>query len=188
MMGVRSHATGWRWAVLMMIALLAGPAWAAETWLLVDTRAMTLSVMRGTKPVQVYQDIAIGRFGTTTAKRARDGRTPLGEYRIDRITDDSPFRRFFGIDYPGTEQAREAFEAGRISERDYDAIRRAHRQHRSPPQNTPLGGYLGIHGLGEGDPSVHMEFNWTNGCIALTNEQIDDLAQWITAGMRVIIR
>ena len=57
-----------------------------------------------------------------------------------------------------------------------------------PPQVTPLGGYLGIHGVGEGDPGIHADFNWTHGCIALTNQQIDDLAGWIRIGMRVVVR
>jgi lipoprotein-anchoring transpeptidase ErfK/SrfK len=35
---------------------------------------------------------------------------------------------------------------------------------------------------------VHNRFNWTNGCIALTNEQIDELAGWAVVGTRISIR
>jgi hypothetical protein len=59
---------------------------------------------------------------------------------------------------------------------------------RLPPQNTALGGRIGLHGLGRGDPKVHQQFNWTNGCIALTNEQIDQLLTWVGKGTRVSIR
>jgi lipoprotein-anchoring transpeptidase ErfK/SrfK len=57
-----------------------------------------------------------------------------------------------------------------------------------PPQHTPLGGYIGIHGIGNGDTQIHETVNWTNGCVALTNQQIDDLETWVYIGMRVAIR
>ena len=59
---------------------------------------------------------------------------------------------------------------------------------RTPPQNTPLGGHIGIHGVGAGDPRIHTNFNWTNGCVALTNEQVTRLAALIKVGTRVEIR
>ncbi len=68
------------------------------------------------------------------------------------------------------------------------AILRAFQEQAIPPQETPLGGYIGIHGIGRGDPAIHQKFNWTQGCIALTNRQIDDLSKWVHVGMRVVIR
>jgi lipoprotein-anchoring transpeptidase ErfK/SrfK len=35
---------------------------------------------------------------------------------------------------------------------------------------------------------VHNRFNWTNGCIALTNDQVDELAGWVNVGTKVRIR
>jgi hypothetical protein len=67
-------------------------------------------------------------------------------------------------------------------------VRRALRTNSVPPQNTPLGGFIGIHGIGIGDPKIHALFNWTEGCIALTNEQVDELAQWVHVGTPVTIR
>ncbi|HSJ49561.1 MAG TPA: L,D-transpeptidase, partial [Gammaproteobacteria bacterium] len=96
--------------------------------------------------------------------------------------------RFFGLDYPNLTHARAGLETGRISRAEFAAIRAALKQGVTPPQQTALGGLIGIHGLGDGDPVVHEDFNWTNGCVALTNEQMDDLAQWVYEGMRVIIR
>ena len=49
-------------------------------------------------------------------------------------------------------------------------------------------GNIGIHGVGSGDLDVHREYNWTNGCVALTNAQIDILAQWAHIGTPVEIR
>ncbi|MCP5245074.1 MAG: L,D-transpeptidase, partial [Burkholderiales bacterium] len=47
---------------------------------------------------------------------------------------------------------------------------------------------IGIHGIGRGDPEIHDQFHWTNGCIALTNEQIDQLGKWLKPGVMVKIR
>jgi lipoprotein-anchoring transpeptidase ErfK/SrfK len=54
-----------------------------------------------------------------------------------------------------------------------------------PPQETSLGGYLGIHGIGDGDKEIHESVNWTDGCIAINNEQLMELADWVKIGTRV---
>jgi L,D-peptidoglycan transpeptidase YkuD (ErfK/YbiS/YcfS/YnhG family) len=51
-----------------------------------------------------------------------------------------------------------------------------------------LGGQIGIHGLGSGDIKVHEVFDWTHGCIALTNSQIDHLSQLVDTGTVVKIK
>lgn len=159
----------------------------AEIWLQIDTQALELKVMRGRNIVRVFKDIAIGRFGTTADKRRLDGKTQLGEFHINLIKQDSHFHRFFGFDYPRLDHADRALKQGDLSAADYLAIRQAIHYHRAPPQNTALGGHLGIHGIGAGDLKVHREYNWTNGCVALTNEQIDELTDWLQIGTRVVI-
>jgi len=159
-----------------------------DTWILVDTRKMTLTVLEGNAVRRTYKKIAIGRDGTTTDKKQGDDKTPLGEFHLVRIAPKTPFHRFFGLDYPTTGHAERALQAGTIGPEHYVAIRRAFQAGDIPPQATPLGGYLGIHGVGKGDPAIHAEFNWTHGCIALTNQQIDDLSDWIHIGMRVVVR
>ncbi|MCO6411629.1 MAG: L,D-transpeptidase [Thiogranum sp.] len=149
---------------------------------------MTLSVMQGDVVRRSYENISIGRGGTTVAKRRHDDKTPIGEFRIVRIATDTPFHRFFGLDYPSLQHAEQALKNNLISEAELVSIREALRAKRAPPQTTRLGGYIGIHGIGQGDPAIHENFHWTNGCIALTNDQVDDLNQWIHRGMRVIVR
>jgi len=158
-----------------------------EVWLMVDTHALEVRAMRGKSPMLIFKEISIGRFGATSDKRRLDGKTPLGEFRINLIKNKSAFHRFFGIDYPQLDQAERALELGSLSADEFRAIRQAIRAHRPPPQNTALGGHLGIHGLGAGDLDVHEEYNWTQGCIALTNEQIDELTPWLKLGTRVVI-
>jgi lipoprotein-anchoring transpeptidase ErfK/SrfK len=51
-----------------------------------------------------------------------------------------------------------------------------------------LGGHIGIHGVGRGDLRIHQQFDWTQGCIALTNEQIEQLQNLVRVGDRVVIQ
>jgi len=181
------------WAALMLgFAAPASTARAGsskpEPWILVDTETHTLSVLRGSRLVARFDNIAIGRGGLSEVRTRGDGTTPLGTFRIDRIHPSSRFRLFFRIDFPRPEHAQRALEGGRIDVEDYKRIMAAFHANESPPQDTPLGGYLGIHGLGPGDPVVHDALNWTQGCIALTNRQISRLSRWIRLGMRVEVR
>jgi murein L,D-transpeptidase YafK len=159
-----------------------------EIWLLVDTVNLRLMVMQGTQVVHTYGDISIGRDGVSREKTRGDQRTPVGRFRIAWIREESGFHRFLGLDYPDRERAWRARENMQLEEGDWHAIRRAHESGKIPPQGTPLGGQIGIHGIGEGDPEIHGRFNWTNGCVALTNEQLDELMQWVHIGTRVDIR
>jgi murein L,D-transpeptidase YafK len=181
----------WLFVLLALVAATAPetlPAQDRHTWILIDTRHMTLSVLQGDKVKRTYDNISLGRAGATPDKRRHDEKTPLGRFHISRIATKTSFHRFFGIDYPSLERAERALKEGIITGQQYVQIRDAFRSRKPPPQNTPLGGYIGIHGLGAGDARIHEDFNWTNGCIALTNEQIDDLAKWIHLGMPVVIR
>ena len=161
---------------------------AYEPWILVDTKLQTLLVLRGSRLVARFDNIAIGRGGLSADRMRGDGTTPLGTFHIDRIHPSSRFRLFFGIDYPRPEHAVRALEDGRIAFDDYARIVAAFDANESPPQDTALGGHLGIHGLGRGDAEVHEVLNWTQGCIALTNQQIRRLSHWIRLGTRVEIR
>ncbi len=175
-------------AIVVAAATVPAIAVGTEIWLLVDTQRMRLDVMQGDQVERSYPNISIGRGGTSADRRRHDDKTPLGEFHIARIANDSHFHRFFGFDYPSLAQADRALQAGVIDTGQFERIRRALAHSRMPPQQTALGGFLGIHGIGAGDPRIHEDFNWTSGCIALTNEQIDDLAHWVRLGMRVVVR
>ena len=180
------------WSVIVLVAMLSGARGAlageTDTWILIDTGKMSLSVLQGNIVKLTYRNISIGRGGITSEKKQHDGKTPLGEFHIVRMTTDTPFHRFFGLDYPNLEHAKRARQAGTISQARYTEIGRAIQAKQVPPQDTALGGYIGIHGIGKGSVAVHEDFNWTYGCIALTNAQIDDLSNWVRIGTKVIIR
>ena len=173
--------------LLGMLLPAAAPA-ATETWLLIDTAERSLQVMDGEQAVQRYENIAIGSRGAAPRRALGDRQTPLGTFRISSIRKETRYHRFFGINYPALDDALRARASGKIDEAELATIRRAHELGQEPPSSTPLGGNIGIHGLGAGDPRVHEDFNWTDGCIALTNEQVDDLAGWVRPRMIVVIR
>lgn len=190
-----------RSALLLALLLLAGglfpgdmslmghaAAQSEKLWLQVDTEALTLSVMQGKATLKVYQNIAIGSNGATWNKRVMDEKTPLGDFKINAIKSSARFQIFLSINYPTMDHAQRALQMGGISASEYELLRDAWRKGEHPPQSTNLGGHLGIHGIGLGSVEIHNRFNWTNGCIALTNEQIEDLAGLVTIGTKVLIR
>ena len=171
-----------------LLLLACHVADADGVWIRVDTQDATLSVMKGEKVQVVFADVAIGRYGKTYFKKRGDNRTPLGRFTIAWIPRESQYHRFLGLDYPDLERANRALLDGEITEQQWQAIRHAAQARKRPPQDTPLGGFIGIHGTGAGNPKVHVQYNWTSGCIALTNDQIDRLARWVQIGTPVEIR
>lgn len=163
------------------------PASANDIWIDVDTVKHTLTVMNGDEVEITFKNVATGRFGTTHFKMKGDDKTPLGKFRVGWINEKSRYYRFFGLDYPNRDTADLALEENRITEETWRTIVDAINVEKTPPQNTPLGGFIGIHGIGRGDSEVHDQFNWTNGCIALTNRQIDQLGEWLKPGIIVKI-
>lgn len=163
-------------------------AYAEPVWLLVDTSRHQLSVMQNSKTHVTFNDIAIGRGGVAKNRRQGDKKTPLGEFQISWVNPSSRFRLFFGLNFPTMEYASDALSQGLISSETYAEIEHASYQQLLPPQNTALGGNLGIHGVGNGNPTVHQRLNWTEGCIALSNQQIEQLAKWVRIGTKVVIR
>ena len=57
------------------------------------------------------------------------------------------------------------------------------------PRSASIGGGVGIHGTWpHEDYQVDKYKNWTNGCIALKNEDVEDLYGYVPIGTKVIIR
>ena len=158
-----------------------------ESWLLIDATTATLSVMRGSAVVKRFDDVAFGRLGTKPVHYLGDTSTPLGEMRINGISN-SAFTLFFSLDYPTSQHTKMALDAGKITREQYLSIFNAGLEGRKPPNSTPLGGDIGIHGLGSAPLSIHRQYNWTRGCVALDNQQIRALAAYVRVGMRVVIK
>ncbi|MCG2634545.1 MAG: L,D-transpeptidase [Gammaproteobacteria bacterium] len=175
--------------LFLLLSLPASANEATGTWIEIDTASSTLELRQSDNLVLRLDDISIGRGGTSAGDRQRgDGTTPLGEFRVVEVDGESRYESFILLNYPTVSYARIGFARDQISSSTYEAIFKAHLNGQLPPQNTVLGGHIGIHGLGLGDPEIHENFNWTEGCVALTNEQLRQLLPHVRPGLRVIIR
>jgi murein L,D-transpeptidase YafK len=171
--------------MLLAAAVGAGAQASPEVVVDVNSAKRELRVLRGDEVLAVFDGVSVGRWGVSEQKRLGDGKTPLGEYRIAWLKPEGQFGLFMGFDYPSIARAEQGLAAGEISRAEFDAIEAAHSEGRVPPQNTKLGGYIGIHGLGRADPGIHRDLNWTKGCIALTNAQMRKFVRLVGKGALV---
>jgi len=179
----------WRLPLLLSFLSYGTVSWAdSDVWLLVDTQKMSMEVKKGDKTVAILDNIAIGRNGAGEKGHRGDDVTPVGSFRVGWINEKSAFHKFFGLTYPNVEHADSALRKGKIDINTYHSIARAHDTGQVPPQDTSLGGQIGIHGLGSGSLAIHKSMNWTHGCIALTNDQIDQLSRWVEKGTLVTVK
>jgi len=97
-----------------------------------------------------------------------DHRTPEGIYHICAKNPNSGYYKNLGISYPGAADIKHAHELGKST-----------------------GGDVKIHGLKNGRGYIgrfHRLRNWTAGCIALTNEEVDELYEHTPVGIVIEIR
>jgi murein L,D-transpeptidase YafK len=176
-------------ACLSVLFFASSPIQAgAEVVVDVDSAKRELRVLQGDKVLAVFNPVSVGRWGVSDEKRRGDGKTPLGEYRIAWVKPTGSFGPFMGFNYPSIARAEKGLASGEISKAEFGAIQRAHAEGIVPPQNTRLGGYIGIHGLGRADPGIHRDLNWTKGCIAVTNAQMMQIMRLVGEGAIVRIR
>jgi len=148
-----------------------------------------LLVKNGVKVEKSFR-VSSGRGGRGDKQKTGDHKTPVGIYRIVQLKDSETFHVFMQLNYPNAKDAFWGLKDHRIDRRQFDAIVQASYAGVVPPQNTPLGGSIGIHGLGAQSADrlgKHMKVDWTDGCIALTNEQMEELRRYISVGTRVVI-
>jgi len=151
--------------------------WKAE-------RALVVSCASG---AQLRWTAALGREPHGTKFASGDLRTPEGHYRIAGDLEPSRFHGFIPIDYPSLEDADRALADGRLSAADHDRIAAAHERGELPPADTPLGGNIGIHGEGARWSGDSEYLDWTYGCIAIGDAELEFLAEHISTGVPVEI-
>jgi hypothetical protein len=129
-------------------------------------------------------DDLAARFGVSLGfapegdkEREGDGRTPEGELTIP-FKFPSQFHRSLRLSYPTAEDADRGLAARLIGRAEHAAIRRAVAACELPPQNTALGSLIEIHGGGGGP----LRGDWTLGCIALDNPDIDTVFAFVRVG------
>ncbi|MHC4831208.1 MAG: L,D-transpeptidase family protein [Planctomycetota bacterium] len=124
--------------------------------------------------------VALGFAPAGHKHREGDGKTPEGDYYLCTRNNKSRYHLFLGISYPGPKDAARGLAAKQIDERIAKKVT-ATKAPATPPWQTPLGGAVGIHGKGG-----RAAGDWTLGCVAVENPEMDEL--WIACGIGVPIR
>ena len=128
--------------------------------------------------------VQLGRAPIGHKRREGDGRTPEGAYFVCSRNPQSKYHRALGVSYPNGQDALVGLREGAIGEAEYRAISCAERKRMRPPWDTPLGGWIMIHG----EAADGRTGDWTAGCVALRNEDMDVLFRYGYFGLRVVIR
>ena len=147
--------------------------------LIVTKNERKLEIFDGEKLVKTYQ-IVLGFAPESDKEIEGDGKTPLGEFYVFTKNDKSKFYLSLGLSYPSIDDAKRGLRENLISQNEYDAIVSAINENKMPPQNTKLGGEIYIHGGG-------TENDWTHGCVALENEEMQEIFDFVHIGTVVKI-
>jgi len=103
-----------------------------------------------------------------------DRRTPEGKFKIISVRPHTKWHRMLMLDYPNQQswaKFRQRKASGII------------------PASARIGGGIAIHGTWPNDNIVVDDFtNWTNGCVSLKNEDIDDINSFLSVGTSVEIK
>lgn len=178
--------------VAMVVIGLAGAASATETAAsgLVPGRPV-IEIWKGERRLQLrfgdYVDrefkVMLGRAPRFAKEERGDYRTPVGRYYISS-KHVSRFHRFLGISYPNIDDAERGYQRGMIDADQWADIFFANLHGDLPSQRTRLGGMVGIHGFGS---RQYLPIDWTEGCIAVSNDEIEYLYEIAPVGTPVII-
>jgi murein L,D-transpeptidase YafK len=126
-----------------------------------------LELLQGGKVIRTYK-VALGRGGLAPKEREGDARTPEGHYIIDSRNAASHYHKALHISYPDAEDRKRAAKLG-----------------------ASAGGAIMIHGLPKGWGWIgpaHRLYDWTLGCIAVTDSEIDEIWNLVPVGTPVEIQ
>jgi murein L,D-transpeptidase YafK len=138
-----------------------------------------LMLYSGDKLVRRYR-IGLGSSPVEDKVREGDRRTPEGNFYVFVKNEKSAYYLSLGLSYPNVEDAERGLRDGLINREQYNQIITAIRTKSAPPQNTPLGGLIYIHGNGS-------QTDWTWGCVALEDTDIRELFDAVPKGTEVVI-
>jgi murein L,D-transpeptidase YafK len=142
------------------------PAEKADS-ILILKKDHVLELLADGKVIRTYP-VALGRGGMAPKDREGDGRTPEGHYIIDSRNASSHYHKALHISYPNAEDRKRAEKLG-----------------------VSPGGAIMIHGLPNGVGwlgSTHRLYDWTLGCVAVTDDEIDEIWKMAPVGTPVEIR
>ncbi len=150
----------------------------------------TLTLYKGDQPFKTYRAVFGKGYQDGDKRREGDKRTPEGDFYICTMNDSKRFYKFLGLSYPDLKHASDGLQNKLISPEQYALIKKAIDERQQPPWDTRLGGAVGIHGRmidGAVNGNSLASINWTDGCIALNNTDIDEIYSVVTPGTPVTI-
>ena len=152
--------------LLLLLTLAPFAACSAVDLVKVDKSKRRLYLIENERITHEFR-IALGKQPKGHKSEQGDQRTPEGRYYLQFILEDSEFYRSIHISYPNLDDRLGAM----IFNRD-------------------PGGNIKIHGLrnGENRPAQFVQsFDWTNGCIALSNQDMDTFLSLVKEGTPIDI-
>jgi murein L,D-transpeptidase YafK len=135
--------------------------------LVLDKSARSLKLYQHGTEVLSF-DVALGKNPVGPKTRRGDGRTPEGLYYLEGRNPQSKYHLSLRVSYPNATDRERAASRG-----------------------VSPGGDIMIHGLPKAFASVgalHRQQDWTEGCIAVTNEEIEELWRNVAPGARILIK
>lgn len=142
------------------------PSWASIDLIKVDKSKRRMYLIENNEVIKEFR-IALGKKPKGHKVHEGDQRTPEGRYFLDFVIEDSSFYRSIHISYPNARDVAHAMS-----------------------RNLDPGGDIKIHGLknGESRPASYVQsFDWTDGCIAISNQEMDQLLQLVEVGTPIDI-
>ncbi len=155
--------------------------------ILVDVSDSTLTIKDGEVVIRRY-DVSTGS-GKFLGALDKDGKaTPLGEYRVTRksVRESVLFHgsRFLQFNFPSEEDIENAWDQGLINRTEYERYYDAVANGSAIPTNLSISRELGI----QGNYFAILGAKSTNGGIALSNGDINEIFEHIPVGTPVVIR
>ncbi len=135
--------------------------------IVVEKEKHTLTLYQLGVPVRTFQ-VALGKEPKGDKIRIGDGRTPEGLFHIDSRNAASKYHMSLHISYPDVPHQRRAHALGFAPGGDIMI-------HGLPPAYADLG-------------AAHREFDWTEGCIAVTDAEIEEIWRMVPNGAPIQIK
>jgi murein L,D-transpeptidase YafK len=158
--------------------------------ILIDRETYSLNLYDDTVFVKKYR-VSFGRNIHHVKSIAGDEATPAGVYKICSIDTAHEFIIFFRLNYPNLEDASGALRKGWITQKEFDQLKFEFYYEGCTKYNRVLGGDIGIHGIGRLNyilKNLPFVFNWTNGSVAMSDEDIRELYSVVKEGTKVVIK
>ncbi len=158
--------------------------------IVVSKKNYHLELYEDTILVKTYK-AAFGKSSRIEKESFIDNVTPVGEYQICSIDSNSRFHRFLLLSYPTQNEVVEAYRKKWITKEEYISIINNLNRGVYPFTGMEQFPRIGIQGIGTYDfifRNLPFTFNWTNGSIALSNADIDELFRIVKCGTPVVIK